>query len=105
MILSLFINDVFPVIGYVNKNDSLGIFFCICQKHIAKNVQLKYCRLQSCCTTEKPYISVNLPADLNDSINKKHTISVIYGPFYVSFSLLFGRKYPGKMVEKAFLSV
>ena len=41
------------------------------------------------CTTEKPYISVNLPADVNDGINKKHTISVIYGPFYVSFSLLF----------------
>ena len=41
------------------------------------------------CTTEKPYISVNLPADLNDSINEKYTISVIYGPFYVSFSLLF----------------
>ena len=58
------------------------------------------------CTTEKHYISVNLPADLNDSINKKHTISVIYGPFYVSFSLLFlDENTPRKMLEKAFLSV
>ena len=95
MILSLCINDVFPVIGYVDKNDSLGIFFFAYVKSTSPKM-FNTCTVGCAvvCTTEKPYISVNLPADLNDSISKKHTISVIYGPFYVSFSLLLWTKIP-----------
>ena len=59
--------------------------------HCQKRVQYKYSTVGCAVvyTTVKPYISVNLPANLNDNINNKHTISVIYGPFYASFSLTF----------------
>jgi len=76
----------------LTKKDLLGIFFFHMSKaHRQKRVQYNYSTV-SCLvvyTTVKPYISMNLPATLNDNTNNKHTISVINGPFYASFSLPF----------------
>ena len=59
--------------------------------HCQKRAQYKYSTVGCAVvyTTVKPYISENLPANLNDNIDNKHTISVIYAPFYASFSLTF----------------
>ena len=92
MIFSLFIYDVFPVIRYVNKKASFRhIFLHMSKANRQKRVQYKYSTVSSAVVfiTVQPYISVNLPANLNDNTNNKHTISVIYGPFFASFSLPF----------------
>ena len=83
---------MFPVIRHVNKKRSFKhIFLHMSKAHHQKRVQYKYSTV-SCAvvyTTVKPYISVNLPANLNDNINNRYTISVIYGQFWASFSLPF----------------
>ena len=68
-----------------------------------RRVQYKYSTI-SCTvvyTTVTPYISVNLPANLNDNINNKHTISVIYMDSFVPrFPCLFRQKYPSENAGK-----
>ena len=95
VIFSLFIYYVFSVIRYVNKKRSFKhIFLHMWEAHHQTRVQYKYSTV-SCAvvyTTVTPYISVNLPANLNDNINTQYLLYM--GRFMPRFLYLFRRKYP-----------